>query len=156
MKLISLIGLLVSLALPYTHAQAVLNVTGNTLISSNLVVEYAVGEVATTTIQNTVTQGVLQPLVPREPWVVTDTDDLFDAQYGFRAYPNPATQAINVETTYTDFGTYQILDMTGRIIQTQFFDYANIPVYQLNDGMYIIKILSKDHLLTKSFKIIKQ
>lgn len=156
MKLITLIGLLVSLALPYTHAQAVLNVTGNTLISSNLVVEYAVGEVATATIQNAVTQGLLQPLVPREPWVVTDTDDPFDAQYGFRAYPNPATQEIKVETSYTDFSMYQILDMTGKMIQTQFFDYTNIPVSQLSKGMYIIKLLSKDNSLTKSFKIIKQ
>lgn len=155
MKIISLIGLLVSLALPYTHAQAVLNVTGNTLISSNLVVEYAVGEVATATIQNAVTQGLLQPKLTL-PFVITDTDDPFDAQYGFRAYPNPATQDIKVETRYTDFSTYQILDMTGKVIQTQFFDYTNIPVSQLSNGMYIIKLLSKDNSLTKSFKIIKQ
>ncbi len=156
MKIITLIGLLVSLALPCIHAQAVLNVTGNTLISSNLIVEYAVGEVAIATIQNSVTQGVLQPLVPREPWVVTDTNDPFDAQYGFRAYPNPATEEIKVETDYTDFSMYQILDMTGRMIETQIFDYRNIPVSQLNNGMYIIKLLSKDNSLTKSFKIIKQ
>ena len=154
MKIITLIGLLVGLALPYAHAQAVLNVTGNTLISSNLIIEYAVGEVAIITIQNTVTQGLLQPTLTA-PYVITDTDGLFDAQYGFRAYPNPTTEAITVETGYTDFDMYQIMDISGKVMQTQPFDYTSIPVSNLSSGMYLVKLLSKNNTLTKTFKVIK-
>lgn len=159
-KILTLIGLLVSLALPYAQAQAVLNTTGATIIGSALVVEYSVGEVAIATIgnreQNAVTQGLLQPLTTRIPWVVTDTDDAFTAQYGFRAYPNPTTESISVETNYTDFDAYQIMDVSGKVIQVQRFDYTAIPVATLSNGMYVVKLFSKDKLLTKSFKVIKQ
>lgn len=159
MRIMTLIGLLVSSVLPYAHAQSVLNVAGNTLLNSSLIVEYSVGELAITTFgtpgQSTVTQGVLQPSL-QSPYVITDTDDAFTAQYGFRAYPNPTTESINVETSYTDFNTYQILDVSGKVLQIQPFDYTTIPLSTLSNGMYIVKLLSKDNLLTKSFKVIKQ
>jgi len=77
----------------------------------------------------------------------------------FSIYPNPAKDKINIvfnEIPTADF-EIQLLDVMGKLIKNQFVirqKQSILDISNLNNGVYIIKINSKD-AWSKSIKIIK-
>ena len=69
-----------------SHAQSVVNSSGNSISNPNLIVEYSIGEIVTTTIQSgqdAVTQGLLQPTYQ----IVSGINEEFDKSFTFNAFP---------------------------------------------------------------------
>ena len=140
------------------RGQTLVGAAGNTVRNSSLILEYAVGEPAVITLQPNgsmpVLQGLLQP-TKNDPFVVADANDLFDAKYGFRCFPNPALDAVTVETSFPDFATYRVVGLDGQLVAEGQFEYAPLPVRAWPPGAYFVRLASADQTITKTFKIIK-
>jgi uncharacterized delta-60 repeat protein len=63
-------------------------------------------------------------------------------QESVRAFPNPTPGLITLVLNEPDKGIVNILDLTGRIMQTQVFsgDRISIDLSSLMDGMYIVEV----------------
>lgn len=134
-------------------AQQVVNAAGATLSDSTLTVEYAVGEIAITTIQDggsAVTQGVLQPTYQ----AISETNEAFDGRFYFRVFPNPATDRLLVETNCPDFHTIQLFDSGGRLLAARRYDGSSLDLSALAPGVYFVHFQSNQYV--KTIKLIKQ
>lgn len=85
---------------------------------------------------------------------VNDVDHV--AVRGVTIYPNPVTNhviSVRLEKAFMQQVQLQIIDLTGRILKQQQLPSgqmsATIPVYELNSGMYILKIQTRDGIITK-------
>lgn len=71
-----------------------------------------------------------------------------EAQFGLYVYPNPATDAVNIEFLSAEAGNYQIsiFDVTGRLVLSttgETFEKGNaltIPVNEIARGVYTVKL----------------
>jgi len=63
--------------------------------------------------------------------------------------PNPATNILNIETTYS-FNQYQIFDISGRLILSEKFS-KTIDISGINTGVYFIKLINASNVLVKKF-----
>lgn len=136
-----------------SQAQQVVNTTGTTLLNTNLIIEYSIGEIVTITIQSgisTVTQGLLQPTYN----IVSAISETFDSKYFFCAYPNPITEQLYVETDYTEFQIVKVYDSVGRMVGEYKFDGKPLGLSSLFSGTYLMHFQSNKY--TKTIKIIKQ
>ncbi len=83
---------------------------------------------------------------------------------GVNVYPNPVTDFINVEL----FGNVsrkfriEIFNISGTLVRTEkitysdpFWEIRQYPADKLNKGLYIIRIVSEDGLINRTFKIDK-
>ncbi|MEY8847607.1 starch-binding protein [Psychroserpens sp. XS_ASV72] len=71
----------------------------------------------------------------------------------FKLYPNPIENIIRIDTTI-DFKTYEIYDVTGKLIQKGAIENKNIKVGNLSKGLYLLQL--KDEFNTiKTVKILK-
>ncbi|MCX6207986.1 MAG: M4 family metallopeptidase, partial [Bacteroidetes bacterium] len=71
-------------------------------------------------------------------------------------YPNPAKNAVNI--LYKNMVSIAVLDLTGRVVREQKLvkcDSANIDLYNLTNGLYILKVTTIDGKI-KTEKIVKQ
>ena len=89
--------LLLGFTLPCSAQQPV-GTAGKTISSTELTIEFAIGEIVTNSLQRDeliVTQGLLQP----HSTMATNTNDIFDASFSFNYYPNPcqAHQGFNYQ-----------------------------------------------------------
>ena len=136
-------------------AQRLVNATGTSLSNANLTVEYSVGEIATTTLigtQQVATQGLLQPTYA----VSTETNDLFDAKFSLRCYPNPTIESLTIETDFHSFQKASIYSIDGKLISQQIFDYQSIKISSLPTGSYLLTLTDEQNLYSKTIKIFKQ
>ena len=103
------------------------------------------------------TQGFQQPRMTFLP-------GLPPAGNGVDVYPNPATDFIRIKL----FGEgprdikIEMLNISGTIVYTDNLSYSDkyyteieIPVSQLYKGIYFVRILSRDGIISRSFKIEK-
>ncbi len=135
------------------HAQSIINSSGTTISDSNLVIEYSIGEIATTTLQNgqdAATQGLLQPTYQ----IISEVYEAFDQNFSFKAFPNPTADHLIIETDYPKFQTIQIFNLAGQKFAQQSFDGKPISLSGLPSGTYVIHFQSGQ--ITKTIKIIKQ
>ena len=136
-------------------AQSLVNATGTNLSNSTLTVEYSVGEIATATLTGTtqaVTQGLLQPTYT----VTTETNDLFDAKFSLRCYPNPVVNELTIETDFRGFRKASLYTIDGKLVSQQAFNYQNIHVGELLTGSYILTLTDENNQYLKAIKILKQ
>lgn len=68
-----------------------------------------------------------------------------------KIYPNPASELLTIENTFSNNTHYTILDISGKKIQEEKLKYSNIDLTNLNNGMYILTITEKDKTYTKKF-----
>ena len=71
-----------------------------------------------------------------------------------KAFPNPATNAVNVYFGRGENLTYMIADVTGKVIKHGTIDNHTIQVSELERGIYILKV--SDGQKSLSTKLIKQ
>lgn len=73
----------------------------------------------------------------------------------FSVYPNPANDWIKIDTKENEIIRYQLIDMTGKIIQTNKVNDSvfYLTVKNLNEGMYVLQLISNKKVLTASLKV---
>ncbi len=118
---------------------------------------YSLGHVLYTTNTGTngsVAQGVQQPY---EITVITGVNETA-IHLELSVYPNPATNYIQlkVENEKLESLTYQLIDLQGKVINTEKVTASNTTIIMeaLPKAIYLINII-KNNQLIKTFKIIK-
>lgn len=145
--------LLAMITTTFCYGQKVVNTAGKSITNQGVYLDYSIGEISIATLSsngNIITQGALQPNYK----VLTSVNDVFDALFSFKTYPNPVTAQLTIETDYPGFEDIRILNINGQIIYQGAFDYKPIDASDLPIGTYFIHIYSK--LYNKTIKIIKQ
>jgi hypothetical protein len=83
---------------------------------------------------------------------------------GVKVYPNPVTDYVNIELFGEVARTFRIdiINITGTIVSTekvvfvdQFWNIKQVPVEKLGRGLYFVRIISDDGMISRSFKIEK-
>lgn len=142
----------------HVQAQNVLNSAGGTIIQPGLIVEYSIGEVATSTLSlpnGPLTQGLLQPSL-KSPYIIVPTNEVFDDRFTFKCFPNPVEHFLTVETNYPDFDFVQFTDAQGRTVLDRVFTYSPIECRSLPSGIYFARLFSSNKPELKTFKLVKQ
>ena len=71
-----------------------------------------------------------------------------------RLYPNPAQSTLHIEDNFKS-GQVSIYDLTGRKVYQSVF-HTEIPVNQLNEGLYFLSITTNEgQVITQKFVIQK-
>jgi hypothetical protein len=131
-------------------------------VSSSLGITYSqtIGETAVELFSSTdyvLTQGFQQPrliLLPGNP----------PKGNGINAYPNPVVDFVNVEFFGEKARAFRItvININGTIVYTEDLNFGErywhlqeIPVTSLARGLYFIRVVSTDGVISRSFKIEK-
>ncbi|MCX6254734.1 MAG: T9SS type A sorting domain-containing protein [Bacteroidia bacterium] len=83
---------------------------------------------------------------------------------GVKVYPNPVTDFVNIELFGDASRSFRIdiINISGTIVRTEkmvftdpFWHIQQFPVDQLAKGLYFVRIVSGDGLISRTFKIDK-
>jgi hypothetical protein len=83
---------------------------------------------------------------------------------GAKVYPNPVTDIINIELFGDGSRAFRIdlINISGTIVRTEkmvytdpFWQILQFPAGQLSKGLYFVRIVSDDGLISRTFKIDK-
>jgi hypothetical protein len=87
-----------------------------------------------------------------EKWPVGIKEELEGVS--FNVFPNPATTVVNFETEYNKASKIEILDITGRLIETVDFTMGSTQVNTTNysNGVYIYNVSNTDGVVVKTGK----
>lgn len=131
--------------------------SGGVATGTNGTASYSFGQVfynSSISGNGKVVQGLQQPY---EVSVVTGINDL-QINLKVAAYPNPITDYLTLTIEHPELSqfSYQLLDVQGKILKQEKLrnNNTNIKTNNLNNGIYFLKVLSKQKQL-KTFKIIK-
>lgn len=81
--------------------------------------------------------------------ILTAANELVKLEQNVNVFPNPATDKVTLQTTFTNTVskvTVQLMDMTGRSIESKIFDQVNglfsaeFDTKQLQSGIYFLRI----------------
>ena len=70
-----------------------------------------------------------------------------------KLYPNPAVDFIRVESAQYQFDDYSVFDLTGRRVAAGIFNDDLIPVSQLDQGVYVLKLRGEEGQLSTKLMI---
>ncbi len=156
-KKVKLSTLLLGLGLT-AQAQQAITSTGGNASSSGGSVSYSVGQIVYKTDSGSlgsVAQGVQQPY---EISIVTGLEEAEGINLVLSAYPNPTTDYVilKVENYKTESLSYQIYDISGKLLLTKIVSNAETPILMetLANGSYFLKV-SNNKAELKTLKIIK-
>lgn len=149
--------LFLGLGLTAQAQQAITTAGGNTTSSAGSV-SYSVGQIVCKT-QNgssgSVSQGVQQPF---EISVILGFDEAQGINLVLSAYPNPATAYVilKVENFKTENLTYQLYDISGKLIESRkiISSAETIGMENLPSAIYFLKV-TNNNTEVKTFKITK-
>lgn len=136
----------------------VVSAAGDSYENSGYTISWTLGEVASETFSNgsalEITQGFQQPSI-----IITAIDEVKDNGVHMVAYPNPTLNIVYIKFESDNFNdcSFSIYDMNGKILScdkikntTQIIDLTSYPSAQ-----YVLKVVDKDGLTIKAFKIFK-
>lgn len=129
----------------------VVNSAGGVIQSNSHSLEWALGELAVSTLassNNLLTQGFLQPNV-----IIVGTEDLFD-ESRLAVFPNPVSDWLNLQTDIPDIKTIQVHDVLGRLVLQREFQPL-LDIHQLASGTLIISLYNKQNQFLHALKINK-
>lgn len=126
---------------------------GETFSTSNLTLEWTLGEIMAETFTGTVvlTQGFHQPVNN-----TTSIEDLASAFGTITVYPNPTNSTISIETDRNGSLEIELWDMSGRTVlrQTASAVISRLDLSDLPHGMYMLR-LSDGEQAARSIRIKK-
>jgi len=105
----------------------------------------------------TLTQGFQQPRFVKQ-------DVIINGGTGVEVYPNPAVEYIELKLFGDSARKFRIdlISFTGSVIKTQTMEFQSTYYYverwdagELKPGFYIIRVVSDDGVISRSFKIEK-
>lgn len=124
--------------------------------STNLQIDYTVGEPVIETVSSTnltLTQGFHQPGL-----TITSIDEP-EVLGDISVYPNPTDEFINIDIPvyYTGNFSVTLADASGRIIVQQEYSsgISTIEMQNIATGTYFLQIISNDLQQKKNLKILK-
>lgn len=142
-----------------SYSQESVTVSGNTATGTGGSSSYSVGQItfmSQTSSGGFITLGVQQPYE-----IVTLGNDDFEAiNLVMSAYPNPATDLLNLVVSDDKWNnlSYQLFDTNGRIVynlQKITASETSVSMQELQQGIYFLAI-NRDGKTIKNFKIIKK
>lgn len=77
-------------------------------------------------------------------------DDLIASKNTFTVFPNPATNQLNISSNLT-IQEITILDLTGKEVKTIYEKVESINLENLVDGIYILRVVGEEGVLTQKF-----
>jgi hypothetical protein len=86
---------------------------------------------------------------PLKQMELAPADDRADASVVI--YPNPATDVLHLDYTAGSFGEGEIIDQMGRVVARIAVDATTVDVSSLADGIYLLRLFSGDHVVTRRF-----
>ena len=106
--------------------------------------------------QNSAMPGSLMIRPVLGSYYILSADEIYNEDVVWNVYPNPASDVINVGGELADqCDDIMIFDMTGRMLQHT-YDADNIDVSNLNNGLYILRVITDDgRCFTEKFLISK-
>jgi hypothetical protein len=129
---------------------------GETFKNSNYQLDWSIGEILTETYAgnlNMITQGFHQG-----KYIITSIETIGDLQFEITAFPNPATDFVQVKVGSEKFETFRfsVSDINGKVLQSGRFseNQQQINLAGKATGSYLLTILS-GQTPVKTFKIIK-
>ncbi len=155
MKRLVLLSILNLFLLSNNNAQEVITTAGDYYLASSGSLSWTFGETITETFStgiNALTQGFNQSQLS-----ATATYQLPTLDFNIKAYPNPTSNFIILETDKIRKLEYQVFNQQGKlIIQSELSDFqTKIDFQELIPAIYIIKIF-ENNIPLKQFKIVKQ
>lgn len=156
---LSLLGLVSDMYSQQLSHQVLVPVAGVTTTGS-LTYSQTIGETAVEIIASpdyTFTQGFQQPCIKF-------SRENPPPGNGAKVYPNPVTDYLNVELFGNISRTFQIeiINISGTIVISErlvftgmYWNTQQIPVRKLGNGLYFVRILSEDGVISQIFKIEK-
>lgn len=151
--------LFISISISGLHAQESIPSTGGKATGNGGNVSWTVGQVFCSTNMGenaSIAEGVQQPF---EISVVTAIEEAKGIALSIQAYPNPATDYLNLEVSNIEVSDmhFQLFDMHSKVLHTEKITDKKTKIYvnKLVSGYYHVKISQKGNEL-KTFKIIKR
>lgn len=142
-----------------SYSQESVTVSGNTATGTGGFSSYSVGQItfmSQTSSGGFITLGVQQPYE-----IVTLGNDDFEAiNLVMSAYPNPATDLLNLVISDDEWNnlSYQLFDINGRTLSNLkkiTGSETSVSMQELQQGIYFLAI-NRDGKTIKNFKIIKK
>ena len=133
---------------------------GQVVSKEGIFYSHTIGETASELFSShsyDLTQGFQQPLIKFLPGTKPTGS-------GVKVYPNPVIDNISVEFYGENTGTFNItiINIGGTIVfsdRVSFMDgywqIINIPVSSFSRGLYFVRVLSDDGIVSRTFKIDK-
>ncbi len=154
---LSMLILLISIKLSFSQKveQWLISPCGGVFTQGQTSIQFALGEVITETISsadNILTQGFVQPY-----YNFTDLSvkDLSKTNFDIKIYPNPVLKELWINPVNIEISQYEILNISGKIVQQNILVANKIDFESLNCGIYLLKLYSKDQQIVKTVKIVK-
>ncbi|HRA71948.1 MAG TPA: T9SS type A sorting domain-containing protein [Flavobacterium sp.] len=154
-----LIFLITIISFAKSYSQESVTVSGSTATGTGGSSSYSVGQLTYTSQTSSggfVTLGVQQPY----EIVTLGKDDFAAINLVMSAYPNPATDLLNLVISDDNWNSlsYQLYDINGRTLsklQKLTASETNVSMQELQRGIYFLAVNS-DNKIIKTFKIIKK
>lgn len=70
-------------------------------------------------------------------------------------YPNPSRDTINLKGSSVEIKSYEVVDFSGKILASQEISTEKIPLTNLREGLYILKLFDKKGALVGLKKVMK-
>ncbi len=101
------------------------------------------------------TQASFQAASCRVYTLFNTLTEIEKAAQSLSVYPNPASEVINFSIDYNKASSVQIMDITGRVIETVNFNMNNaqVDVRNYNAGIYLYQVLNNEGQIVKTGKV---
>lgn len=137
--------------------QFVIGASGTDFSNSNAQLSWTIGETIISTLSTgnqQLTQGFHQTLLQ-----VSSVDNTEDTGFSAEVFPNPSQEIIVIQIdSELDQLQYSIFDVLGRLLHHEDIlnnRYTTVNLSNLSAGNYLLKIISKDTKIFRTFKIQK-
>lgn len=138
---------------------SVISSAGNTNVTNGISLEWTLGETAIQSSEKNseiYNEGFHQPIL-----VEKLNDENPNESYSISVAPNPVNSVlfINISSEEDTRLMLQLINMDGQVLYSEdasSFNYSNeLDMSRYENGLYILKIYSKENKLNKAFKISK-
>lgn len=101
------------------------------------------------------TQATFQSASCRVYTLFSSLTEIEIAAQSLSVYPNPASEVINFTIDYNKASSVQMMDITGRVIETVNFNLNNaqVDVRNYNAGVYLYQVLNNEGQVVKTGKV---
>ncbi len=135
-----------------------INLVANNSLNANLrVISIVRGADITAEGQAALTNNVAVKTITwfnPQGWAVGLGEEFELAASTLKVYPNPVSDVLNFDIDYNKASTVNVLDITGKLIETVSFDLnkAQVNVSNYNKGIYLYQVMTTEGELLKAGK----
>ena len=135
--------------------RSVINATGGSFVSSQVLLDANVGELMSNTLiknEQILIQGFLQPSIA----TTTGLEELYK-KLNFKYYPNPTNLSLTLDSeAHQNIQQVVFYDGVGKLVLQINFNTTLLDVSSFAPGFYSVQALDKRNIPIHTFKLIKQ